>query len=98
MAGLTIVTTIGVIILAVILFIILIAFAAGLVVAIFALPIVSTMTMSWIWNDKLTVYIPCFSYRVLVSYSPYYSSYQQYLLESSAQNSSMKQGNFNLLP
>ena len=56
MAGLTIITTIGVIILAALLFIIFIqsAFVASLVVTIFALPIVSTMTMSWIWNDKLT--------------------------------------------
>ena len=41
MAGLTILTTIGVIIIAVILFIVLIA-VGGIVVAIFALPIVST--------------------------------------------------------
>ena len=41
MAGLTVLTTIGVIIIAVVLFVVLIA-VGGIVVAIFALPIVST--------------------------------------------------------
>ena len=44
MAGLTVLTTIGVIILGVILLIFLIGFA-GIVIAIFALPVVSTMTI-----------------------------------------------------
>ena len=45
MAGLTVLATVGVIILGVILLIILIGFAGIIIALIFALPVVSTMTM-----------------------------------------------------